>query len=102
METQKMPPQVSEIVEDIIISTGSINEKFEIIDTIFAMNTALPGADPDEALEKTKHNLAAKCRSIGGNAVLNCQFEYRTPEPPACFGVVDIIVFGTAVRIVKQ
>ena len=102
METQKNFDQINEIINGIIISTGGISEKFEIIDTIFAMNTALPGAAPDEVLEKVKHDLAAKCRSLGGDAALDCQFEYRTPEPPACFGVVDIIVFATAVKIVTQ
>jgi len=100
METQKELHQVCETIDNIIISTEGINEKFEIVDTIFAMNTALSGTNPDKAFEKVKQDLAAKCRLLGGNAVLNCRFEYRTPVPPACFGIVDIFAYGTVVKIV--
>ena len=87
------------IINDIIISTENINEKFETIDDIFAMNTIFAGTDPEMALEKVKQDLAKKCRSLGGNAVLNYRFEYRTPAPPACFGIVDIYAYGTVVKI---
>ena len=87
-------------MNDIIISTGSIDKEFEVIDTVFAMDTVFAGSDPDAAFERVKKDIAAKCRSLGGNAVLNCQFEYRTPDPPACFGIVDILAYGTVVRII--
>jgi len=90
-----------EVINDIIISTGGISKEFEVIDNIFSTDTVFAGADPDKALEKVKQELAAKCRSLNGNAVLNCRFEYRAPNRTAgCFGVVDIFAYGTAVKSV--
>jgi hypothetical protein len=89
-----------QVIDDVLISAGSAGRKFEVIGSIFAFGTAVAGADPGEAFEKVKQDLAAKCRSLNGNAVLNCLFEYRAPDSPVCFGVVDIIAYGTAVRII--
>ncbi|MCL1911218.1 MAG: YbjQ family protein [Leptospirales bacterium] len=87
-----------EIINGVIIATGDINKEFETIDNVFAMNTIFAGIDPNTALEKVKQDIAAKCLSLGGNAVLNYRFEYRTPDPPACFGIVDIYAYGTVVK----
>jgi tetratricopeptide (TPR) repeat protein len=91
----------------IVISTGSINNDFEIIDTIFAMDSAkegiFSGADPDKAFAKVKEQLKAKCKTLGGNAVLDCQFEYRFAVGEGLLGgskqVIEIFAYGTVVKI---
>jgi hypothetical protein len=91
----------------IVISTGSINNDFEIIDTVFAMDSAsegiFSGADPDKAFAKVKEQLKTKCKTLGGNAVLDCQFEYRFAVGSGLLGgtkqVVEIFAYGTVVKI---
>lgn len=87
--------------KNIIISTGGINRSYEIIDAIFAMDSNkegfIAGVDPNKAFEGVKQQLSKKCSSLGGDAVIDCEFEYRV----AVDGkkqTVEIFAYGTAVR----
>ena len=84
-------------------STGDINENYQVMDTIFALDSHkegfLAGADPNKAFDGVKEQLRRKCLSIGGDAVINCQFQYRV----AVDGrkqVIEIFAYGTAVKFV--
>ncbi|MBQ9313762.1 MAG: heavy metal-binding domain-containing protein [Clostridia bacterium] len=94
-------------MEDIIISTGDINNDYEVIDAIFALDSCkegiLRGADPNKAFDKVKNKLRKKCIELDGDAVINCQFEYRIRENGGFSGdkeVVEIFAYGTAVYLV--
>ena len=91
----------------MIISTGDIKKDYEIIDTIFAMDShkegLIFGADPGKAFDGVKNQLSKKCKSIGGNAVINCQFEYRVAVGDGLMSkkqVIEIFAYGTAVKII--
>ena len=86
----------------MIISTGDLKQNYEIIDVVFAMDSHKGGlfssVDPNKAFEGVKDELASKCQAAGGDAVINCQFEYRV----AMDGkkqVLEIFAYGTIVKL---
>ncbi len=90
----------------ILISTGNINQNYEPIDAIFAMDSHKEGffksSNPDMAFEGVKEKLREKCQELGGNGVINCQFEYRVAISQGTFGskqVIEIFAYGTAVKL---
>lgn len=94
-------------MNNVLITTGSINVDYEIIDAIFAIDSCkesfFRGADPNVAFERVKWSLKNRCSALGGHAVINCQFEYRIASAPGAFGtskqVIEIFAYGTAVRL---
>jgi len=49
-----------------------------------------------------KDALEKECKKLGGNAVINCQFEYRNALEAKLIGkdyqVLEIFAYGTAVK----
>ena len=91
----------------IITSTGDIDQSYQIIDTIFGLDSHKAGyfsnADPNKAFDGVKKQLIDRCKKLKGDAVVNCQFEYRVAVDSGLFGskqVVEIFAYGTAVRFV--
>ena len=92
---------------NILITTGDIHEDYEIIDAVFALDSCQESlftvADPNKAFDKVKEGLRKKAASLGGHAVINCQFEYRVAVSSGVFGgskqVIEIFAYGTAVRL---
>lgn len=91
---------------NILITTGDINEDYEIIDAIFALDSCTEGffksADSNKAFDKVKDGLRKKASELGGHAVFNCQFEYRVAVSQGLMGskqVIEIFAYGTAVRL---
>lgn len=93
-------------MENILITTGDVKEDYEIIDAVFALDSCtegfFKGADPNKAFDKVKDGLRKKAEELGGDAVINCQFEYRIAVSQGLIGskqVVEIFAYGTAVRL---
>ena len=91
---------------DIKITTGGLDQAFEVIDAIFATDSNkegfFSGADPGKAFEGVKKQLRSQCEELGGQAVVNCQFEYRVAVSDGVFGakqVMEIFAYGTAVKL---
>lgn len=89
----------------IVISTGGINRNFEIVDAIFAVDSHKEGflmaADPNKAFEGVKKQLIDKCRSLDGDAVINCEFEYRVAVGDGLMSkkqVMEIFAYGTVIK----
>jgi len=92
----------------ILITTGDIKESYEILDAIFALDFHKESffggnADPAKAFDKVKEKLRAVCKNMGGDAIVNSQFEYRVAAAEGLFGgakqVIEIFAYGTAVKI---
>lgn len=88
-----------------IISTGDLKQPYEILDAVFAIDSHSAGmfsnADPSRAFEGVKEQLTKTCKKLGGNAVINCLFEYRTAVDGGILGkkqVIEIFAYGTAVK----
>ena len=68
-------------MSQIIISTGDINEKYKILDTIMVLGSDvagwIKGANPNQAFEMVKEQMRSIAVEKGGNAVINCQFQFR-------------------------
>ena len=90
----------------MLFSTGDIKQEYTIIDIIFAMDSHKEGiifsADPNKAFEGVKAQLTKKCKALGGDAVINCQFEYRVAVGDGLISkkqVIEIFAYGTAVKL---
>lgn len=92
----------------IMVSTGNINREYEVIDTIFAVGfnkeTWFKAADPSKSFEGVKTQLQDKCRDIGGDAVIYCQFQYRISVNSDMLAkqVAEIWAYGTAVKFIEE
>ncbi len=89
----------------VVITTGDLKREYEILDAVFAIDSSTEswfrGSDPGRAFEGVKKQLAAVCQGLGGDAVVNCQFEYRVAVDPGLLGSkqsIEIFAYGTAVR----
>lgn len=90
------------------ITTGDLAVPYEPIDAVFAIGSHSysdlfggPKGDPNLAFDGVKQSLRRLCRSRGGDAVVNCQFEYRLAVSSGLLAanqVVEIFAYGTAVR----
>ena len=94
---------------NIKVSTSSINQNFEVVDIIFAFDSHKEGfleagADPTKAFVKVVNRLRSICVDLGGDAVINCQFDYRYAVGSSLVGnakqVVEIYAYGTAVKFI--
>ncbi len=90
---------------EIIISTGPINFAYEVVDTVFAIDSSsagfLSGVDPNKAFDGVKKQLREKCRALGGDAVAFCLFEHRNALADGFLGkkqALEIFAYGTAVK----
>ena len=114
----------------IFISSGPINVPFKVLDVVFAMDSHDEGffknilqqavgirvaaANPTKAFDKVKLQLRAQCHAMGGDAVINCQFEHRVAVSNTIPGlsvgaqlipglankqVVEILAYGTVVKL---
>lgn len=107
---------------NIFISTGTISEPFQVIDVVFAMDSQEQGffaeilskttgyhigANPSKAFHKVKLQLRSQCLELGGDAVINCQFEHRVAVTnsmlPGMGGkqTVEIFAYGTVIKLTR-
>ncbi|EPY14230.1 hypothetical protein RQP50_17445 [Paenibacillus sp. chi10] len=93
----------------VIITTGDLKRNYEVIDTIFAMDSHKEGyyksADPNLAFEGVKNQLKKKCEQLRGDAVISCQFEYRVAVSDSLIGkkqVMEIFSYGTVIRFLDR
>ena len=90
----------------IIVSTGNVNRAYEILDAIFAVDfsaqTWFKAADPSASFDGVKTKLQDKCRDMGGDAVICCQFQYRISinDDVLRKQVAEIWAYGTAVKFI--
>lgn len=103
----------------ILVSTSTICEKFEVLDTVFAIEVhkdSLFGglfgggaADPFSVFSGVNEILRKQCHRLGGNAVINCQFNWETGVSSEVLGVSIpgfsrkvhmIYAYGTAVKYI--
>ena len=101
--------------EDMTVSTCAPPAKydFKIIDTVFAVDgdsgkaggffSYGKSADPNAAFDKVKEQLRSTAYKLGGDGVINCQFEYRiavTSTGNNARQAIEIFANGTAVKFV--
>lgn len=86
----------------MIITTGDLKENYSIIDTVFAIGGDKAGffssANVDKAFDVVKTELSKKATALGGNALINCTFDYRI----AVDGkkqVIELWGYGTVVKV---
>ena len=93
---------------NVLVITGDLNMNYQIIDSIFAMDSNTEGffsmgANPGKAFTGVREQLRASAVELGGNAVINCMFEYRVAVKDGLMGakqVMEIFAYGTVVRTV--
>jgi uncharacterized protein YbjQ (UPF0145 family) len=91
----------------ITVSTSTICESFRVIDTIMVLHTlnqkgflGSGGYDFAEGFEQAKALIRGEAERLGGDAVINCDFELRVAITPMMNQqVFEIFCFGTVVKI---
>ena len=80
----------------VLISTSSLYVPYTVIGAIMAVGTSpegfISGPDASLAFEEVKQSLSVQAMALGGNAVINCDFEVRDYT-----GGLNVIAFGTVV-----
>ena len=94
----------------LTISTGKPCYEYEIIDTVFALDSHTEGgllglfgegAEPSKAFEGVKAQLKRIGKDMRADAVIDCHFEYRAAVAEKLLGnsqCIEIFAYGTAVR----
>jgi hypothetical protein len=89
----------------VIITTGPPPFDYDIIDTIFVLDTLnkkfFSNFSPSVAFDGAKKQLKQRADKLGGDAVINCQFDYRVSAGHGIFGVIhdlEIFAYGTLVK----
>lgn len=90
----------------MIVSTTNINDKYEVIDTVFIVHSeeaggflGMGGIDPDTAFNGVKTQLSKKAEELGADAVIGCDFEQRIAQTATGKQVLEVFAYGTAVKI---
>jgi len=93
-------------LDGIIISTGDIGKKYTIIDTVMVFDYdvagIIKGVEPKDAFELVKEHMRSIAVEKGGNAVINCQFQFRfavTPKLLFWAQTFELYAYGTVIRI---
>ena len=91
----------------MIISTTNINDNYEVIDTVFVLQSqgaggflGSGGIDTAAAFDGVKSQLSAKAEQLGADATIGCDFEQRIAADALGGQVLEIFAFGTAVKTV--
>lgn len=91
----------------IILSTGDINRNYEILSTVFAIDSHQGGffkaINPAAAFTGVNEQLKTACKGLGGDAVICCLFEYRNALADGLMGkkqAIEIFAYGTAVKFI--
>ncbi|NLU23147.1 MAG: YbjQ family protein [Clostridiales bacterium] len=90
----------------IVISTGNLHREYRVLDCIFAVDfnkqTWFKAANPADSFNGVKDQLAQRCRDLGGDAVISCQFQYRISTDNAVLSkqVAEIWAYGTAIKFI--
>ena len=94
----------------MIICTPTISQKYEIIDTVFALHGEEAGGflgtgsvDVEKGLQYIKSALAEKARAVGADAVIGVDFEHRAAAGGVMGDkqVLEFFAYGTAVSIIE-
>lgn len=87
------------------VLTGDHPDSYDVLDSIFALDSTtasiFQGINPNDAFEGVKQQLRRQCVKLGGDAVVNCQFQYRNVLADGIIGknqALEIFAYGTAVR----
>ena len=92
-------------MDNIVISTGDLDGDYRIIDTVMVFDRDvagfIKGVDPSVAFELVKEHLRNVAVEKGGDAVINCLFQFRnaiTDSGPFASQVFELYAIGTVVK----
>lgn len=93
------------------ISTGGVCWPYQVLDTIVCIGVDVrgffeSGANLGDAFDDVKKALRTKCAALGGDAIINCSFDYRVALAKTWFGgkrqAIELFAYGTAVRKISE
>ena len=81
----------------VVIATSTVCVPYYVIDSVVAVgdssNGFFSGPKLNAAFEDVKASLRASAEALGGDAVINCDFEMRDYS-----GGLNVVAFGTVVK----
>jgi hypothetical protein len=85
----------------IPVLTGALSGKWEPIDSVLGIGSSkvgwASGANIDDAFAECKQILRLRAESLGGDAVINVDYEIRNFDKG-----IEVIAFGTVIKIVEE
>jgi hypothetical protein len=111
-EASKLEAEAKRIREEVIpkikVSTSSICKKFEVIECVWGFDVSEDkdvwfssvSASQGKAFTKVLRDLQEKCFDLRGDAVINCQFDYRYLTNEKGKQRVEVYAYGTVVSFI--
>ena len=92
-------------LDSITISTGGLDSNYRIIDSIMVFDYdvagLIKGTQPANAFELVKEHMREVAVEKGGDAVINCQFQFRFAVAPKLLfwaQAFELYAYGTVVK----
>ena len=92
-------------LDSITISTGGLDGNYRIIDSIMVFDYdvagLIKGIEPANAFELVKEHMREVAVEKGGDAVINCQFQFRVAVTPKLLfwaQAFELFAYGTVVK----
>jgi hypothetical protein len=88
-----------ERMTEVILATGDLGAEYQVIDLVLALGEETGSTNVDSAFGRIKRDLRRACLERGGNAVIFCRFETRLISERAGQPGVQLLGYGTVVRL---
>jgi len=98
-------PQVPSLQSSahILLSTGDIRDKYEIVDLVFAHGSTAEGAlkdvEPPQAFQILADWLGQTALKAGANAVIHIRFDFKIAQGFLGNRAFEVFAYGTAVKL---
>ena len=92
-------------INDVVLSTGNINQKYIVRDIIFVMECFEadlfdPNFNTEDLFLTTKRKLKKKVLEYGANAVINCHFDYQQRSRGEK-QFLELFAYGTVIQFIQ-
>jgi hypothetical protein len=89
----------------ILLSTGDIPEKYQIVDLVFAHGSssegALKGMEPPQAFQILASWLGQTALKAGADAVINIRIDFKIAQGLLGARAFEVFAYGTAVKLIR-
>ncbi len=90
----------------ILLSTGDIPDRYEIVDLVFAHGSssagALKGMGPPQAFQILADWLGQTAQKAGANAVIHIRFDFQLAQDLPGTKAFEVFAYGTAVKVEEE
>ena len=104
--SEPLPPVPQLQSPRMLLSTGDIPQKYEIIDLVFTHGSssdgALKGVEPPQAFQILADWLGQTAQRAGADAVIHIRFDFQFAQGFLGTRAFEVFAYGTAVKLVPH